>query len=210
MSFFGMFEEPENLRSHPGLRAPSTDDTYRAILKDLSAKQRNRVIENDTFDDSVAVFERFFLDCTDEVRIMARGIKAQILDRSPVLLAVRKFLNRPHTKIRLDLRAQSQNDIDVAIGSEFVRTIQQETADSGRFLARFYRSEPEEEWLPKIASVALGDDRMYRVRRARADNDYRTTASADVNFGDPERVGRLTKRIDEALKEEPIFKEVIY
>lgn len=210
MSFFGMFDVPDQLRQHPGLRPPTTEDTYRAILKELSAGRKNRIIENDTFDDSVAVYERFFLDCTDEIRIVARGIKSQILDRPRVLAAVARFLDRPASVVRLDLRAHDDADVDTALGSEFVRTIQQGTNNTGRFVARFYKSDPEKEWLPNIASVTFGDQRMLRIRRARANGDYNTTANADVNFNDPDRVRQLSERIDDALKNEEKFTEVVY
>ena len=210
MSFFGMFDVPEKLQAHPGLRSPSTEDTYRAILKELSAGKKNRIIENDTFDDSVAVYERFFLDCKDEIRIMARGIKTQILDRAPVLHAVSRFLDRPASVVRLDLRAHCNADVDTALGTEFVRTIQQGTNNTGRFIANFYKSDPETEWLPDLASVTLGDDRMFRIRRAQENGNYNTTANADVNFNDPDRVSNLSDRIDAALEKEEKFTEVIY
>ena len=205
MSFFGMFEIPDRITTHPGLQPPSIEDTYRVILKQLSDSKRNCIIENDTFDDSVAVYERFFLDCKEEVRIVARGIKTQILDRVPVLEAVSHFLKLPDSRVRLDLPARSQADVDTALGTEFVRTIQRLTNGKNRFTATFYKKDPETAWLPDVASVTFGDDRMFRVRRLQQDGNYSDTANANVNFNDPKEVRNLSEKVDNALNKEEKF-----
>ena len=207
MSFFGMFDIPDRITTHPGLQPPSIEDNYRAVLKELSDGKRNCIIENDTFDDSVAVYERFFLDCKKEVRIVARGIKTQILDREPVLAAVSHFLGLPDSRVRLDLPARSKVDVDTALGTEFVRIIQRLTNGTDRFTATFYEKDPETAWLPDVASVTFGDDRMFRVRRLQEDGNYKDTANADVNFNDPEKVRNLSEKIDKALNKEKKFTE---
>jgi hypothetical protein len=202
---FGFFREPTLLKEGGVFTPPRPRDTYREVLRELSHKKINRIVENDTFDDSSAVYERFFLDCRSSIRIVARGIKREIFDHDHVIRAAQQFLAKDNTVLHLDLRAKNEADRLAMVGLDFFQAIEEMNRNRQKVIARFFREDPSKPFLGDRPSVSVGDDRMYRSRSFQPGGDYSTHANADVNFNDPAKVAKLIEYTDKALQSETVL-----
>lgn len=199
---FGLFDVKRAARDEYMFAEPTMAETYRDILRDYSLRRVNRVIENDTFEDSSSVYERFFLDSQSQVRIVARGIKKEIFDRPNVIAAAKHFLARGGCKLTLDIRAKDKQDAYKASTTEFVRAVLDSASGTDRLSMNFYEEARGREFLRGLPSVSFGDDRMYRKRSFQPEGDYSTHANAEVNFNDPGKVIELSTLIDAGISRE--------
>lgn len=199
---FGIYSPDPKIQEGELFLSPTVGDTYKRVLKEHSFFKINRIIENDTFEDSSSVYERFFLDCEAEIHIIARGLKSEIFGRTNVIHAANIFLSRANTKLKLSLRARDNQEKYALHTSEFFRAISDMTSGTSKLETKFYGEEADKPFLGDLPSVTFGDHRMYRVRTFQGNGDYSTHANADVNFNDPQKVKALEAQFDEQLKKE--------
>lgn len=199
---FGLYKAPRSFRDGSLFEAPKLNDTYKKVLFQHSISRINKIIENDTFEDSSSVYERFFLDCEDQIRVVARGIKKEIFDRTNVINAAKMFLENRSSKLIFDFPIKDETERNEICTSEFMRSIVDMTNNTDQLSINFYQKKKNAVFLGDLPSVSLGDDRMYRCRSFNKGGEYTTHANADVNFYDPDKVKELTKTIDNALKKE--------
>ena len=185
---FNLYKVPAYGRQRTHL--PTMADTYCEILLEHSRRKINRVIENCTFEASSSVYERFFLDCSREIRIITPSIEKQIFDRNGILDASRVFLGRDNVKLTLDLLVQDQQDIDNMRSTEFFRTVFDSASGTDKLDIKLYKTH-RNNFLTGFPSVSFGDDRMYRKRICQDNDHCSINASADVNFNDPKLVKSL-------------------
>lgn len=202
---FGLFSAQNEQKEGHLFSEPSMAETYRDILRDHSLRRINRIIENDTFVDSSSVYERFFLDCKAEIRVVARGIKKEIFDRPNVIAAAERFLGKDSARLVLDIRAKNSEDAYNTSTTEFFRAISDSASGSDRLQVKFYHEVESDTFLGDLPSVSFGDGRMYRKRSYQKEGDYTTHANADVNFNDKDTVLMLTELIDKALGKEKVL-----
>jgi hypothetical protein len=199
---FGLYKAPRSFQDGSLFEAPKLGDTYKKVLFQHSISRINKIIENDTFEDSSSVYERFFLDCEDQIRVVARGIKKDIFDRANVINAAKIFLENRSSKLTFDLPIKDKSERNKIYASEFIRSIMDMTNNTDQVAINFYKKKNNAIFLGDLPSVSLGDDRMYRCRSYNKHGEYSTHANADVNFFDPDKVRKLGKTIDDALKKE--------
>lgn len=120
---FGIYNRASSIDRSLIFKAPSPQETYKRVLKELSWKRINRIVANDTFDDSAAVYERFFYDCENHIRIVARGLKPSILNRTEVISAAEHFMAKEHSTITLDLRAVDEDEEGAIYDSPFFQAL---------------------------------------------------------------------------------------
>lgn len=176
-------------------------DAYRLLLEMCSAEEANKKISNDLFEHSSSVYERFFLDCNEDITVLARGIKDQIFDVERVKNAAEKFLLKEKTKIHFILRKKDESDVEKVKNSGFIKHIKQVLSEEGlnkKITIDFYSG--DDDWLKDNPSVTVGDDRMYRLRYCRERNQITKTGKAFVNFGDKEAVKKIRTDISTQVK----------
>lgn len=197
---FGLYQDPVSHRANYDqvFQVPTRADTYRSILRDHSQNRISRVIENCTLEDSSSVYERFFLDCKYDIRIVSRGIKALILDRENVLEAVKTYFNGSNGHLTLDIPVANGGEADALFATEFLRTASDAAGGSDRLTLNLYHV-ARNEFIPDQPSVTFGDGRCYRKRSFQPNGDYSSHANAEVNFNDTGMVQKLASDIDEGL-----------
>lgn len=191
---FGLYKDPFRDGRNQIFEPPTMAQTYKGILREHSFGRINRVIENCTFEDSSSVYERIFLDCTERVTIVARGVKRQILDREGVLNAATEFFRRPNAACDIHLPARTAEEVENLYSTEFMRLAADSRSQSNRFSVHFYNVS-KADFIPELPSVTFGDNRMYRKRVLQTDDQYSVNANADVNFNDPETVEQWRARV---------------
>lgn len=190
---FGIYKSPFDLNRATAFAPPTREEVYKGVLSEMSEGRVDRVVHNCSVVDSTAVYERFFLDCHEEIQILARGIKKSIFDRPEVLSAAQKFLLNDTSRLVLHLPGEDE-DKDYLRSTEFYRLISSFRASHGRIFLNEYPTK-RSEFAKRLPSITTGDDRMYRKRAYDPSNKYSQDARAFVNFNDPEEVSRLKKLI---------------
>jgi len=174
---------------------------YRELLFLANSHESSAVIDNDTWDDSADVMERIFLSCSNEVLILARGVKHQIFGKERVIRAAQQFLSKGNTKLKMILRAKDEEDCSRTLESKFLKEItgSSDYEPSGVEL-KFY--EGADDWLTSIGSTTIGDDRMYRYRYEQDVAQYSVNGNAQVCFNDVNGCEKFKKKIFKALESE--------
>lgn len=181
---------------------------YSRLLHMADVERSDAIIENDSTLDSADVYERLFLGCSEEVFILARGIKKSIFKHSKVKSAAINFLSKNNAKLNMVLRLKTKEDYDLAIDSSFIQEVTDELSSSvsDKINIKFY--EGGDNWLKKIGSVAIGDNRAYRYRYFQEDpSAYKQTANAHVCFNAPEKCKEYRELISKALENKTPKKE---
>lgn len=178
-------------------------DAYRTLLDVYSSEEINQRINNDFFEHSSSVYERFFLDCNKDITILARGVKDEIFNIARVKEAAKEFILKDNSVLNLYLRARNKEDAEKSLNSDFVVFLHKTLSNAGlngkrKMNITFF--EGGDEWLNDMPSVTVGDDRMYRRRYCKDSRDIQTTGKAIVNFGDREAVAKIRKNIETKIQ----------
>lgn len=176
-------------------------DAYRLLLDMCSSGQINKKINNDHFEHSSSVYERFFLDCHNDITILARGIKEQIFNVERVKNAAKKFVLEENTKLNFILREKDDSDAEKILNSGFITHIKHVLSEAcleNKVTLTFY--EGGDDWLNDTPSVTVGDDRMYRQRYCKDKSQITKTGKAIVNFGDKENVSKIRENISKKIE----------
>jgi hypothetical protein len=192
-----------------------TDDSierklYREIARHRAEKKVSGTLFNDSFADSIDIYETFFDFSESEVFILARGIKEEILGAPRVQKAAIRYLNKPNTKLEMRLCAKSEDHANEIVAGNLVQRLAASAGSSHRFMISFYQGDSKT-WLLDIGSLTVGDKRMYRRRYKQETVDgYGTNANAEVNFNDPHSCAKFIAAVDNSLKPFVPLKSVIF
>lgn len=211
---FGLYKEPQRSRIDDLLSAPTLAETYSSILKIHSLQKINRIIANDAFEDSAAVYERFFLDCETEIFIAARGLKDAIFCDPDVINSAADFLQKTGVKLLIHIPADNESEISKIESSPFLRTLLKVSygKNTNKLKISYYErsSSDGEKFLGDLPSLTTGDMRMYRVRSWQMNGDYSNNANAKVNFSDVEKTEAMRADVESRLKLETKIVDKVY
>ena len=160
------------------------------------------VLENCTFEDSASVHERFFLDCNDEIRIVARGLRREIFSNTSLVYAAVEFVKKKNAKLILDMPSSNRNEV---LGTAFYNAVIHYASSVDNIITRFYHVENRNEFIPDEPSVTFGDNLMLRKKKYQPDGNY-SRGEAEVYFNAPEEVAELSAKVDSALEKFEIVK----
>lgn len=174
----------------------SDQEAYRTLLDVYSSEQINYVINNDFFEHSSSVYERFFMDCNDNILVFARGIKDEIFNITRVKNSIERYLTETQGKISFILAVNTEKDRDDILESDFYSFLRNTLNDNGLYERIDFTFSYENNGLfDEYPSVSIGDDRMYRLRYTKSPQEIKNTGKAKVNFAAPEEVEKLKQNI---------------
>lgn len=177
-------------------------ECYSRVLYLANKSNSKTVIENDSCKDSVDVYERIFLSCSNDVFIFARGIKTEILDQIKVINAVQIFLEKQNAKLNLILRINDESDYHENMKSDFCNVI---SNFKNKINIQFFSiNKKDSEFLDTIGSVTIGDDKMYRYRYKQGQEAYDHNSNAKVCFNDKKKCASFKKEITTPLTSKKI------